>query len=106
MCLPGAKPNDERPINPVPILDSPVASQLSICTQVTVSLPCARLTDRSANTRRVIDVTESWLSNGSDDPLSRYRPPGQLIPYLHSLKSIAGRLLLHYVDQTNRINGV
>jgi hypothetical protein len=38
---PGAKPNVERPINPMLALDSPVASELSICTQwVSLSTAC------------------------------------------------------------------
>lgn len=64
----------------------------------------ALLTDRSANSRRAIDVTGSWLSNGSGDPLSRYRPLDRSSPYLRSLESIAERLLLHYVDQASRAN--
>jgi len=58
---------------PFPILQLP-ASYRYVLKLLSLFSACARLTDRSANTRRVIDVTESWLSNGSDDPLSRFRP--------------------------------
>jgi len=74
MCVcPGVKPNVERPINPILGLNSPVASELSICTGDYLFPLRARLTDRPANSSWAIDVTGSWLSDGFGDPLSRYR---------------------------------